>query len=267
MVTIEFVLRILVAVFYAFLAAQYLMLLFRRAPLRPRMHVFGFRGVIALTTLFLIVRSLSQARCPFGNVFEALMFLIWLITIFYLFLEKHTREPWPGVLIVPLCAVFAAVSMALVNSTEPLPAPFKSPLFPFHVFSTLCAYVFFFLSFIASVLYLKQFSDIKRKRQGLLYGRVPALEDVGHYIHTSALIGWALLAAGIIIGVVWMRDQKVPLEKVIIKVLATGIVFCVYSALLIVRKVRREDPRKLALISIAGFACIVLTISIGKHAF
>jgi HemX protein len=265
--TIELILRILVPLVFFPLAVQYLTVLIRGGKLSKQAHLFNYILVIAVLTLFLVVRSLNYERCPFGNLFEALSFIVWLLMLFYFFLERHTGEPWLGLLVVPLNAVIMVVSVLFINSAKALPVTFKSTYFPFHVSLSLAAYVFLCLSFISSLVYIKQFKDIKGKKQGLLYRKLPSLENVEHYIYTAAVIGWVLLAAGTLIGVIWAKSVRVPLDKLIFKMASTFIVLGIYGVLLVVRQIKKAGGRRIAFLSVLGFLWIIVTLSIGKHAF
>jgi HemX protein len=168
---------------------------------------------------------------------------------------------------MPLNTVLVLVSMLFINSAQALPASFKSPYFPFHVSLSLAAYVFFFASLLSAIIYLKQFRDIKLKRQSLLYGKLPSLENMEHYIHTTAVIGWNLLAIGVIVGFIWVSARDIPFSNVALKIGSSLIALSIYLGLLIIRRVKKAGGKRMAYVSIAGFTWIVITLSLGKHGF
>lgn len=118
------------------------------------------------------------------------------------------------------------------------------------------AYAAFALSFVLSVLYLIQASQIRRGRTGVLFARLPALDVIGRMNRTSVAIGIVVLSISVALGVAWARQVWAGLGDA--KLVFALVTLLVYGLLLWMDRRGWEGPR-VALLSIVGFVLVLFS--------
>ena len=128
-----------------------------------------------------------------------------------------------------------------------------------HMICSLLSYVAFLAAFFSGVLFLIQEWQLKHKRMGLLFYRLPSLEQLDRVNFLSVGWGFALLTIGFMAGLMgekrllgrwWSGDPKEYL---------TLAVWCSYLALWLVRFRATLRGRRVALLSVLGFSLVLFT--------
>lgn len=109
------------------------------------------------------------------------------------------------------------------------------------------------------ILYLIQERDIKSKRPGFFFRRLPSLEmlDNGGYICIAS--GFVLLTLGLITGIVYAKTVWGRFWSWDPKEVWSGITWLLYAALIHGRLAVGWRGRKSAVMAIVGFAATVFT--------
>src|SRR3989338_7806293 len=128
-----------------------------------------------------------------------------------------------------------------------------------HTISSLLSYVAFLVAFGAGALFLVQERQIKRKRMGVLFHRLPSLDQLER-INVSAIgFGFGLLTIGLSLGVIvsrllrgvwWSADPK--------EILSATLWLC-YLILWLARLRATMRGRRVAMLSVVGFALVLFT--------
>lgn len=128
-----------------------------------------------------------------------------------------------------------------------------------HLICSLLSYAAFLIAFVAGALFLVQERQVKRKHLGLLFHRLPSLHTLDRANFLSVGIGFALLSVGLACGVFgtkawygrwWSWDPKECL---------TVVLWSAYLVLWLVRLRSTLRGRRVALLSILGFALVLFT--------
>jgi ABC-type transport system involved in cytochrome c biogenesis permease subunit len=128
-----------------------------------------------------------------------------------------------------------------------------------HTVSSLLSYVAFLVAFGAGMLFLIQERQIKRKRMGLLFHRLPSLDQLER-INVLALglgfalltigLSWGLVGSRLLRGVWWSGDPK--------EILSATLWLC-YLILWTARLRATMRGRRVAVLSVLGFALVLFT--------
>ena len=153
----------------------------------------------------------------------------------------------------------AALGMALPDAPSARSSGTHGALFAFHVTFAILAYAAFTFSFVLSVLYLIQNRQIRRKRTGLLFSRLPALEVIGRMNRTSVSVGLAVLALSLALGLAWARRIWGTVGDPKLEWAAATL--AIYAFLLWMDRRGWEGPR-VAVLSIVGFGVLLFSYSI-----
>jgi hypothetical protein len=77
-----------------------------------------------------------------------------------------------------------------------------------HVSSLLFAYASFALACVLGVVYVLQFTEIKKKHLGFLYTRLPSLQILDVMNSRAVAIGWVFLSVGVVAGLLWAAQAR-----------------------------------------------------------
>ena len=128
-----------------------------------------------------------------------------------------------------------------------------------HMVCSLLSYVAFLIAFVSGLLFLIQERQLKRKRMGVLFHRLPSLETLERVNFLAVGVGFALLTIGVGFGFVgarlvlgrwWRGDPKEYL---------TLALWLSYLGLWVVRWRATLRGRRVALLSVLGFSLVLFT--------
>ncbi len=183
----------------------------------------------------------------------------WMLGISYLALLFRHRERSIGPFLIPFVVLFSAAGL-LIPDRVPVPSEeTRGSLFALHVTFAMFGYAAFTLSFVLSILYLIQNRQIRRGRTGLLFRRLPPLEVIGRMNRTSVSIGWTVLAASIVFGLLWARREWATLQDP--KIAFAALTLALYGFLLWMERRGWKGPR-VAILSICGYALVLFSYTV-----
>lgn len=128
-----------------------------------------------------------------------------------------------------------------------------------HVTCALLSYVAFLVACVTGMLFLVQERQLKHKTMGWLFHRLPSLEILDRVNFTSIGLGFALLSAGVGLGLVgsalllgrwWPDDPKTALALLL---------WAAYCVLWVVRLRATLRGHRIALYSMLSFGLVLLT--------
>lgn len=229
-----------------------------RSLFRPRgrggVPILVAAGLIAqFADLHAIARTLGSV--PYRTLGGSMALFGWMIGIAYLVLVLRHRERAIGPFLIPFVLAFSVLGV-LFPSNAPADPATRGSLFAFHVTLAILAYAAFALSFVLSVLYLIQNRQIRQRRTGVLFARLPPLEVIGRMNRTSVAIGIVVLSVSVALGVAWARQVWTGLVDA--KLLFAFVTLSVYGLLLWMDRRGWEGPR-VALLSIVGFVLVLFS--------
>jgi len=164
-----------------------------------------------------------------------------------------------GSFAAPLAAFFMTISFAVPGIQTPVKPIFKSLWLTLHVGTAFVGNALLAISCLAAVMYLIQERQIKQKRFGAFYGRLPALATLDNINHYAILYGFPFLTVGMIagsvyaqfaLGVYWQWDPKEVWSL---------ISWLFYAALIHERLAVGWQGRKAAIMSIVCFSLLIFT--------
>lgn len=216
-------------------------------------------AAVVVHGLGLAMRWLQAGRPPLANAFEGLSFYGWMLAAGYLVLERWTRHPGLGALVVPIALVAVAVAAFLPKGIEPLEPVLQSPWLGVHAGVSFLAYVTFTLAFGTALAFLRQDRILKRRR-GLGWGRdlpsLLALEMLGRRL---ALAGFVLMTGSLVSGSIWARTAwGVPWVWQPQQVAAL-VTWGVYAGYLLAWYGLGWRGRRVAWLLVAGFVAVIIT--------
>lgn len=207
----------------------------------------------------IILRYIELGHMPVANLSESLSFFAWATVGAYLLLQLRYNIIVLGSFVSPIATVLMIISFLLPRQVVPLSPTLKSIWLTIHVGTAFIGNGAFALAFCVSVMYLIQEHQIKGKKFGAFYHRLPSLNVLDDLNYRCLLLGFPMLTVGIVTGSIyaqyvwgdyWTWDPKETWSL---------ITWLVYAALLHERLTVGWRGRKAAIMAIIGFMVLLFT--------
>jgi ABC-type transport system involved in cytochrome c biogenesis permease subunit len=239
---------------------------------KPRTRGAASVGQVLLTVAFALhAASIGFACSEFGGaefftLRGGLVMAAWLAAGGLLVLLRFYHLPPVATFITPL--ILLALLPTLFGGPgrlEVVPEVVRLPALKVHVSSALAGIAFFAIAFGVALMYLLQEREVKGKRFGALFSRLPSLESLdrlnqrlvraGFVVYTVALITGSLVAKK-----AWGSAFSWDAQQVV----SLGI-WLLYGAMVHLRHVGIHG-RRYAMLTLAGFALVLTTMVALKQA-
>ncbi|MBN2438689.1 MAG: c-type cytochrome biogenesis protein CcsB [Deltaproteobacteria bacterium] len=221
-----------------------------------------------LHTLALLLRwkssyDLGIGHAPLANLYESLSFFAWAVLLFYLIVEWRTRSRSLGAFVIPvafLLLAFASISPGVNDRIQPLIPALQSDWLTVHVLTCFLGYASFAMAFALGIMYLlKGKGQDGGKAEGAVSRLIPAADAVEELLYQSVVLGFVLLSLGIMTGSVWAHYAWGSYWSWDPKETWSLITWIVYAVMLHARSVRGWREKRMAVMSLVGFASVLFT--------
>jgi cytochrome c-type biogenesis protein CcsB len=226
------------------------------------------RAVFLVQTVAIILRwvesyQLGYGHAPLSNLYESLIFFAWTIALLYIWIEWKTKSKTIGVFATPfafLAMAYASFAPNISDRIQPLVPALQSNWLIAHVITCFLGYAAFAVSCSLSIMFLIRNSkkDPKKGKEGL-WAFFPGLPELDELIYKTIIIGFLLLTLGIATGSVWAHSAWGTYWSWDPKETWSLITWLLYAALLHARLMRGWHGKRIAWLSIIGFACVLFT--------
>ncbi len=215
----------------------------------------GFAG----HTVYLVSRWISSGHPPMANLHESLSFLAWSLVAAFLLLQFASKVKSLGAFVTPMATVIMAAAATQSGAIVSLPPALRSVWLPIHASICLVADAVFILAFCISVMYLLQERQIKSKKLGGLFQRLPSLDSLDRMNRRCISFGFPLLTVGIVTGSIWAEQAWGAYWSWDPKETWSLITWFLYAALIHQRLTVGWRGRRAAIMTIFAFAALVFT--------
>ncbi|MEW6266380.1 MAG: c-type cytochrome biogenesis protein CcsB [Thermodesulfobacteriota bacterium] len=244
---------------YLLSTAGFLVFIVRRNKTAAAGATWLMAAGFGLQTAALAFQTSSLGQIPVLTLPQALGFSGWALTGGCLLLFWKFRLPVLGAFASPLATALVLIGSAQKETLAGVTPTFQSLWLTLHLGSIFSGYAFFGLAFLAGVMYLLQERQIKAKRTGALYHRLPSLNVLDALNYYCLTIGFPLMTLGLItgaalaqlaLGAYWRWDPKEVWSLV---------VWLLYAVLLHQRLTVGWRGRRAAIMAIVGFTMLCFT--------
>lgn len=202
--------------------------------------------------------KIGFGHIPLSNMYESLVSLSWTIVLLYLVIELRYKVKTLGVLVFPIVSIamaYASLSPDVNTEIQPLIPALQSNWLTYHVMTCFVGYAAFAVSFGTSIVYLVKSGKTASGKDEFL----PDLKTLDEIIYKTIAIGFLLLGIGIITGAVWANYAWGSYWSWDPKETWSLITWFIYAAFIHARLTRGWRGKRAAIISIAGFCCVLFT--------
>lgn len=220
----------------------------------------SMRIAFLLATFYFAAKAVENNYfLPVTNLSEALAFFAWSLAFVYLVLLARKQSDSFGIILTPvLILLMIASGLSFYRSAEPMSLP-HNPFFTVHIVSAFFAYASFAISFAAGALYLIQNHELKAKRAGTFYHKLPSLEELEKLMYQPMIWGAFLLLSAVGIGFIWSKSAYGEYWVFDPKTIATLVVVFLYFAILAFRQFSVLRPKRGAVLSLVAFMLVIFS--------
>ncbi|MCI0572840.1 MAG: cytochrome c biogenesis protein CcsA [Myxococcaceae bacterium] len=200
----------------------------------------------------------DQGSLPVGMAqgFSTVAFLSLAI---FLALDVAYRRPVLGAFVTPLAVAVLVPGVLLRGGSSPLDVDGRQPLLPVHVSVALLGLAAFAVAAMVAAMYLLMERQVKGKKFGLLFARLPSLQFLDELHRKLVLWGFLALSLTLVSGAFFASRSPGGLWQWEWKTVATLVAWVVFGTTLQARMFGGWRGRRVALLTMAGFGILLLS--------
>ena len=158
-----------------------------------------------MQSVYIVSRYLQLGNVPITTPHEAVVFFAWAATLAFLLFKWRNSVKNLGTFLSFLVLALLVVAALLPKEIVPLTPNNQTFWLPLHAGTSLLAYGFLGIAFLGGVMYLLQERELKRKRFGYFFSRLPSLDTLDVLNNHCLTVGFSFLTVGIVAGALWAR--------------------------------------------------------------
>jgi len=240
------------------LALAYLV---QRHELVHRLGVLVTLAAWAVHSVALIVRAVELGAPPLGSLSDAISVGVWVIVALELMIEQRTGLRMLGAFVLPIVVLLSLKATTARPAT--LAPALASAWIWIHIALAMVGFAAFVFNFVGALMYLLQERQLKAKRPGAFYYRLPALETLDRLTFRTLALGFPFLTVGLILGAMWARTAWGSTLAFDPLAFFSLVAWVIYAGNLAGRAAGGWHGRRAAYFAIFGFAALVLTLGAG----
>jgi cytochrome c-type biogenesis protein CcsB len=207
--------------------------------------------------------DLGMGHAPLSNFYESLIFFAWTIVLLYLLMEWRLKNRSIGTFVLPvafLIMAYASIAPGIVNRIEPLIPALQSNWLTSHVLTCFMGYASFTVAFaLGMIFFVKKLSGGDTAKTSLFIRLLPSEYQIDELMYSSTALGFIFLTLGIVTGSVWAHYAWGAYWSWDPKETWSLITWLMYAVMLHTRLVRGWRGKRMAVMAIIGFGCVLFT--------
>ena len=213
--------------------------------------------------LALVKLGVQTGRPPLGTMTDAISVAAWGAVGLMMFVERKYGPKVLGAFVLPVVLMLSLSSAARALDLGPINRALSSAWLTVHIALALVGIAAFVLNFAGALMYVLQERQLKGKRPGAFYYRLPSLETLDRLTYRTLAYGFPFLTTAIILGSLWAGTVWGSVFAFDPLAMFSFVAWAIYAATLAGRTAAGWHGRRAAYFSIIGFAALVLTLGAG----
>lgn len=212
-------------------------------------------------TMIIGLRASETGHGPYTTSFEIALFFAWALVVVYFLTEWKYRIKDLGSFVIPMVFLIMVYS-AFLSKDVGLQGPATDASFwmTLHRTLSILGYAAFAIAFAGGIMYLIQEHEVKSKKLGIMYFRMPSLEVLDDLNHKVIAVGFPLFTLGFLTGSIWNdKMHGLLLSWDMMKTWPLILVWGVYGAVFFGRLMVGLRGKRAAQGSVIGFFSVILT--------
>jgi HemX protein len=193
------------------------------------------------------------------------IFFAWLLAGGHIVFQRLYRMTSVGAFVLPLVVMLVIPTLfGSLDKPETIPEVVKSRWLPLHVSASFGGLACFALAAGVAVMYLLQEREVKGKRFGALFSRLPPLEALDRLNHRLVRIGFVVFTVALVTGAIFARHAWGQAWGWDPKQVFSLVAWLLYGALIQLRR-QGWHGRRNAILTLVGFAIVFFSfVGIGS---
>lgn len=217
-------------------------------------------GSWGLQTLYILSRYYLVGNSPITTQHEAVFFFAWATTAAYLsFRWRYTVKNF-GTFSSLLIFALLIVSAFAPREVIPLAPALQSWWLPVHAGLSLIAYGFLGLAFCGGLMYLLQERELKSRRLGYFFSRLPSLDALDQLNSHCLTVGFVFLCLGMVTGSFWSKHAWGTYWRWNPKEVCSLVIWLIYLIQIHQRFTVGRRGRRAAIMVVIGFIVVIATL-------
>ena len=212
-------------------------------------------------TVALIVRAVELGAPPLGSLSDAISVGVWVVVVVEIMIEQRTGLRVLSAFVLPIVVLLSL--KALTTRPASLAPALASAWIWIHIALAMVGFAAFVFNFVGALMYLLQERQLKTKRPGAFYYRLPALETLDRLTFRTLALGFPFLTVGLLLGAIYARTAWGSALAFDPLAFFSLVAWVIYAGNLAGRAAAGWHGRRAAYFAIFGFAALVLTLSAG----
>ena len=251
-------------------------------PRRPFDERLGSSGLalvyvgIGLLAACIVLRGLSTARVPWGNMYEFINLTCFcgLVAGAVVLRRPQYRSLWVFVL-VPVLILLTVSGHWLYSHAAPVMPALQSYWLPIHVSVVSLGSGVFLVGGVASILFLLKMSPLADRTDavGRVVQKLPDAQTLDRIAYRTTIFAFPIFGFGVIFGAIWAEEAWGRYWGWDPKETVSFIAWVVYAAYLHARSTAGWRDKKAAWINVVGFVAMVFNlffinlVTVGLHSY
>ncbi len=245
---------------YAAACVLYLAFLIRGHDRVAQVAAVALGGAAASHATFLAADFALEGHVPYETVHQTLATCALVIVLVYLAVLSRQKIGVLGAFITPVALLFfvgAGLGRAIGGEVPPT---VKTALLPIHVGLNVLGIAAFALAFASACGYVIQERQLRQKKLGGLFERLPSLDALDSLGFRLVIAGFPLLTLGIITGTVWAVRLDPSAPAITTAQAFALLTWLVFAGVLLLRVAAGWRGRRAAIGTMLGFACAMAVL-------
>jgi ABC-type uncharacterized transport system permease subunit len=199
----------------------------------------------------------GQGWRPHGFA-EALSVLCFLLVALFLAIELRTHAPVLGAFLAPAAVAVWLPALWVGPASDSLAGAARTPMLVAHIGVALTGLAVFGVATGVAIAFLLLERQMKGKRFGVLFERLPSLEMLDGL--NRRLVVWGFLALSLtLVSGLWVASRSDGVRTFQAVEITTAVAWLVFAALLQARLLAGWRGRRVAWLTMAGFGLLVIS--------
>jgi cytochrome c-type biogenesis protein CcsB len=217
----------------------------------------------AAHTVSLIVQAMVLGRPPLGTLGEAVSVAVWVVVLLEMWVERQYAVKVLGAFVLPVVLMLSVSTLARPLTFTQIGPTLRSAWIWVHIVLALIGIAAFVFNFAGAIMYLLQERQLKLKRPGAVYYRLPALETLDRLTYRTLALGFPFLTTAIVLGVLWAGAAWGTIFTFDPLAFFSVVAWIIYAGTLAGRAAAGWHGRRAAYFAIVGFAALAVTLGVG----
>jgi len=247
---------------YFLASLEYFLFLIYRRPLVSTLATGTVVVGLLSHTMFIGLRSQETGHGPYTTSFEVAVFLSWLVVVVYCFTHWKYKIKDLGSFVIPVAFLILLYATFLSKEVVQFPDTEFKVLLTLHRTLSIIGFAAFAIAFGLGVMYLIQEKQVKSKKLGMMYFRMPSLESLDNLIYKAVTVGFPLFTLGFLTGSIWnfQESESSLFSMDMISIWPLIIGWVLYGLVFFGRKGLGWRGKKVAQGSVIGFVTVMVSI-------